>query len=252
MDFLLPESTVKHNTKTKIYPDGSTKTIVCNQPIFKDAGLECVFKPDKGLNTTHYSMDSVSRSDSLKRAKEKVFDIVKSNNFDMFVTLTLDPKKIANRYDPKLVSKKLKKWCNNCVERKGLNYVLLPEHHKDGAIHMHMLCSADKFNLEDSGLTDKSGRTIYNLKDWSFGFSTAIYITGDIENTAKYVTKYITKDSEKIFGSFYYAGGKSLVRDVPVVLSDSDWNDFEDWRTFQVPNCNLKFRYPVPKGVVVS
>ncbi len=250
MDFLFPESEVKHNTKTKVYPDGSTKTVVCNQPIFKEAGLECVYKPDKGLGSTNYNMDSVSRSDSIKRAKEKVFDIVKSNEFNLFVTLTLDPKKIADRYDPKLVGSKLRKWCNNCVERKGLNYVLLPEHHKDGAIHMHMLCSCEKFNLVDSGLKDKSGRTIYNLMDWRLGFSTAIYITGDIENTAKYVTKYITKESEKIFGSFYYAGGKKLVRDVPVVLSDSDWNDFDDCRTYPVPNCNLKFRYPVSEGVV--
>lgn len=248
MDFLLPESVVKHNTKTKVYPDGSTKTVVCNLPIFKEAGLECVSKPTNYGCSSHYNMDSLSRSDSIKRSKEKVFDIVKMNQFNLFVTLTLDPQKIADRYDPTLVSKKLSKWLNNCVERKGLNYVLLPEHHKDGAIHMHMLCSCEKFTLVDSGKKDKSGRTIYNVKDWKLGFSSAIYITGNIENTAKYVTKYITKDSDKIFGKFYYSGGKKLIRSVPVVLSDSDWNDFENCKTYSVSNSCLQFRYPVPDG----
>lgn len=248
MDFLLPESVVKHNTKTKVYPDGSTKTVVCNYPIFKEAGFECVSKPSSNLGSSHYNMDSVSRSDSLKRSKEKVFDIVKMNQFELFVTLTLDPKRIDDRYDPDLVSKKLRKWLNNCVERKGLNYVLLPEYHKDGAIHMHMLCSCEKFTLVDSGKKDKSGRTIYNIRDWRFGFSSAIYIDGNIENTAKYVTKYITKDSEKIFGNFYYSGGKNLVRSAPVVLSDSEWSDFENCKTYCVPKTSLLFRYPVPDG----
>lgn len=248
MDFLLPESVVKHNTKTKLYPDGSEKTVICNYPIFKESGFECVYKPKNYSSGSHYNMDSVPRSDSLKRSKESVFDLVKINSFDLFVTLTLDPKKIADRYDPKLVSKKLNKWLYNCVQRKGLNYVLLPEHHKDGAIHMHMLCTCEKFKLVDSGLTDASGRTIYNIKDWRLGFSTAIYITGDIENTAKYVTKYITKDSQKIFGKFYYSGGKNLVRNVPVVLSDSEWSDYDGLATYQVPNTSLLFRYPVVGG----
>lgn len=51
-------------------------------------------------------------------------------------------------------------------------------------------------------LTD--GRIVYNLKNWRFGFSTAIELTGDKLYTAFYITKYITKDCSKIFGRFFW------------------------------------------------
>lgn len=62
-----------------------------------------------------------------------------ANDFRWFVTLTLAPDKV-DRYDAGEVVRKLSQWCNNQVKRRGLKYVLVPERHKDGALHF--LCCA--------------------------------------------------------------------------------------------------------------
>ena len=71
-----------------------------------------------------------------RRARAALRDLALCNDFDCFVTLTLDGAQV-NRYDPKQVIQKLNRWADNKVRRDGLRYVLVPELHKDGAIHFH-------------------------------------------------------------------------------------------------------------------
>jgi len=155
-------------------------------------------------------MSNEVRDDSLRRAKIAVEDIAKINDFDYFITWTLDKTKI-DRYDPKEVSKKLKKFLNNMKSRNNLTYIITPENHKDNAIHMHGLIKGN-IELVNSGKKTSDGKIKYNMPQWSFGYSTAIKITGNKDHVARYITKYISKDFHKIFGSFYYAGGKNLKR----------------------------------------
>ena len=126
--------------------------------------------------------------------------------------------------------KKLKRWLDNAVRRKGLAYVLVPELHKKGGIHCHALINdchlkfvdsstrlvrgfdkpvhlqtiREKNLLARSGLSEDDLRVVYNISDWKYGFSTAIETYGDPANLAFYVTKYLTKDVKKIFGRFYW------------------------------------------------
>ena len=125
-------------------------------------------------------------------------------------------------------------------KRKNLKYLVIPEHHKDGAIHMHGLISGD-IKLIDSGKTDTSGHTIYNMPDWRYGFSTAIETYGDVENCAKYITKYITKDLKKIFGNYYYAGGK-INRKPKIEVFDTNYYTV-DATEYSVPIANMAFKY---------
>ncbi len=63
--------------------------------------------------------------------------------------LTLDPARV-NRYDVREVTRHLNHWLDNQVRRKGLAYVLVPERHKDGAIHFHGFFN-DALEARDSG-----------------------------------------------------------------------------------------------------
>lgn len=201
LDSVLTKNEYRYNAKAKYYPNGTVKITVFSRGIFNPDGYEVIGeKPLRELNNEGRS--SETRSDSIKRAKDKIFDIAFMNEsiWEYMVTFTLDGNKI-DRYDEKGINKKFKKWLNHQTERKNLKYLIIPERHKDGAIHFHGLINAD-FNYVDSGHKDKSGRTVYNIKDYPFGFSSAVKLDGNKIAVAKYVTKYITKGTEKIMGNF--------------------------------------------------
>lgn len=164
---------------------------------------------------------------SKRRAKAKLYDIIVANDFDCFVTLTLDGDKI-DRKDYGAVIKRLNTWLDNRVRRSGLRYCGVAEKHKKGGIHFHLLCNADSLRLVDSGtvsvpdhkkpikvetadrlrIPDSERKIVYNLPEWKLGFSTAVMTYGDVAAVAHYVGKYITKGEEKIGGRWYYSGGK--------------------------------------------
>lgn len=237
---LVPESFVKHNTKVKVYPDGTFKIVCCSHPIFKDDGYQLV--STSPLKSRKYDMSHRSRPDSIKRAKETVYDLIKLNDFTYWVTLTLDSTKISSRYDSNIVKKALLTWLKNMQQRNDLTYLLIPEHHKDGAIHMHMLCSGN-LDLVPTNICDKGGRQIYNLSNWKYGFSEVVKLDGNKDYTARYVTKYVTKDSDKIFGKYYYSGG-SLNRKVYTVLEDVDFFALDNLKAYTVDGTSIMFRYP--------
>lgn len=162
-----------------------------------------------------------------------VKDLALSNDFRYFVTLTLD-KQYVDRYDVGSVVKRLSTWCDNRVRRQGLKYVLVPELHKDGALHFHGLIN-DVLPVSDSGTLDRgSGKPVrprssrqrelwlaegahivYNLPSWSLGFSTAIELYGDRTAAVGYVCKYIGKGlsagegkPQRIGHRWYFSGGQ--------------------------------------------
>jgi hypothetical protein len=141
----------------------------------------------------------------MRRARAKVRKIALANNFKWFVTLTLSPEHI-DRYDDGEVVKRMGQWCSNQVKRRGLTYVLVPERHKDGAIHFHGFFN-DALEAVASGHRDKAGHMIYNLPQWTLGFTAAIEIYGDYPAAVAYVCKYIGKQGDKPAGRWYYSGG---------------------------------------------
>ena len=191
----------RYNRCAKCYPDGLQKVTVFNLPVYNPDGLYT-----KRKSRLDYSKSKgITRDDSIKRGIDKIFDIAILNDFDYFITFTLDKKKI-DRYDYSLICKKLKVWLSKAVQRQGAKYLIVPELHDDGAVHFHGLISGN-FNLVDSGLVTKKGQAIYNLKNWDFGFTTCIPLDGNKVATAKYICKYITKDTKPILGNLYYSGG---------------------------------------------
>jgi len=163
------------------------------------------------------------------RARHKIFDIAMLNDWQYFVTFTFNDK-IQDAHDYKGTIEKVKKWCQNAVQRKGMRYLLVPElHPTSGRIHLHgLLAFQSNIPLEFSGHYDKALRPIYNCPFWKYGFSTVVRLDFNTQDRiAKYITKYITKDLDKITGNYYYAGGHNLKRFVDKSYINIDFDDFD-------------------------
>lgn len=136
------------NARVKSYPSIDVVQ-VCNEPIFREPGWEPLRRlydvPPKGEGNDPQRAAEVSRN----RAKAAVRDIARCNRFDFFFTWTLDAAKIS-RYDPEEVLKKVMTFLKNASYRKGFRYVLVPELHKDGAIHFHGLCCLGDVRIQQA------------------------------------------------------------------------------------------------------
>jgi hypothetical protein len=239
---------VTYTGRIKNYPDGSREIMVCTKPIFRYAGWE---ERGKEKRKRKAGPPGSANGRSIRRAKAAVRDIALCNEMAYFVTLTLDKSKV-DRHDVAAVTKKLNAWLSNQVQRKGLWYVLVPELHKDGAVHYHGLFNA-ALPVTDSGtlvppgggkprkprskaqreewLAD-GGQIVYNLPGWPYGFTTAMKLHGEYDRAVSYVCKYIGKglteqdNPGKIGGRWYYSGGD--LRTPHITYEDFEWRDWID------------------------
>ncbi len=207
-------SEAKYTTRMKLYPtDGSEilyQILTYDRPHFNPYGYESEYK-DVITNSRNYEKVMADGSDkAYKRARQKVFDYMMCNkSLDLFVTLTFNKEEV-DRYSYADIVKKINVWLNNRVKRNGLSYVLIPEYHKDGAIHFHGVANKNGLNLVDSGKKRK-GKKVWNIEDFPLGFTACLSITGENSNIkiAKYIFKYMVKNgNKKIGGRYYLHGGK--------------------------------------------
>ena len=229
--FFKTAGAVETNARIRFIPDETG--------VYQPYELLCfsrpVFVPD-GWETAGYRVEKKSAVDDLidaaeaggnpaenrrksyTRAKNKLFDLLMcTTSFDSFVTLTLSGNSV-DRYDYKEIVGKLGVWLDNRVRRNDLTYTLVPEHHKDGAVHFHGLVNMDGLKVEraryqNTGrlIYDRCKRPVYNISDFPYGFSTCVPLSGDNarQATAKYCYKYITKShGEKVGGRYYLSGAK--------------------------------------------
>lgn len=260
---------VRYPTRLKFYGDKLAEIMMVDKAIFHpgddDLGkapstyrekLEQAFESgngsdgavssdsDGGYNDTN-EVENTRRAK--RRARKAVFDYAMCNpDLDLFITFTLDGTKI-DRYNYKPVIKKLNTWLDNRVRRKGLKYIFVAEHHKDGAIHFHGVVNSTAVKLVDSGTTDKRGHTVFNVTDWVWGFSTAIYCYGSRADVCKYICKYITKSGEKVGGRWYYSGGELATPTYAYCgyAEPEEWSDlpyeFKSWE-YEVESTGYKFK----------
>lgn len=225
---------IYYRSRMKLYPGGGKEIMYARKPTFTP-GDTAEQKPKKKTNACGFRHTEAAKDESKstadaaasfdrsrRRARAKVRDLALSNQFDYFITLTLDPK-LVDRHDISSFKTILKNWLDNNVRRRGLRYILVPERHKDGAIHFHGLIN-DCLTLQDSGHHDTTGHKIWNITDWKLGFSTAIQLYGNYAQAVSYVCKYIGKQGEKVDGRWYYSGGGLQM---PRVV----YGCMEDWET---------------------
>lgn len=236
-----------HNLRVKLYPDGSYELLISDKAIFREDGYEDADKweADKRAN----SVNPGEPGRAISRAKAKLRDLALCTKFEYFVTLTTDNRQV-NRHDDKAVLDKLKNWLDNNVRRRGLTYVIVPERHKDGAIHFHGFFNGALEAVWSGTMIPPAGgkprrvskkkrpqrlsegwRDVFNLPAWSLGWTTAITLYGDYGAAVSYVCKYIGKavqgkNPEKIGGRWYYSGGQ--LGHPEILLSDGDIRDYMD------------------------
>lgn len=180
---------------------------------------------------------------SAHRSKQMIYNIARSNLWECFVTLTFDPGKV-DRFNFVEVSKKMSQFLKDFKRRKcpGLKYIGVPEEHKNGAYHFHFLMSglkeSDKLNLTRATnfhtkkyKNTSSGKAIWNLDNYTWGWSTLVWIENSIDDSARcanYLTKYITKDLKRsIKGKRCYWSSKNCFKaeEVEMNLTEIEFNE---------------------------
>ena len=209
-----------------------------------------------------------NRRRAATRARRKVADYVRAEyDFRYFITLTLSGEDFP-RNDVKEATKRLNNFLRNRVQRAGLKYIVVPEYHHDGEnLHFHGVINAGALRLEDSGtvlipghkkpvrittakkygVPPEQWRTVYNLPEWGYGFTTAIEIQGERAAVAAYLAKYITKmfhewdgDTSKIGGRYYWHSHN--LRE-PVYRYDNRPFDAAPGEEYSNPGCAIKIDY---------
>lgn len=158
--------------------------------------------------------DYLTLERSIRRSKATIRDLVICNNFDLFCTFTFDPKK-HDRYNFNSLKLTMLRWLNNQRRQHSpnLQYLVIPEFHKDGAIHFHALLKNYRGNVKKTGKKTKKGKNeVFNLPSFRGGFTTASPINENIEAVAEYVSKYITKELIKTFNQNRYFCSQGLIR----------------------------------------
>lgn len=193
---------------------------------FEDKDLEVVDLDEKAF--CEFSDDMRKRKnarDSYRRTINKIHDLARCEKWTMFYTLTFSST-VVDRQDFGFCMKKARKWFDNLKQRKAhdLKYLIIPELHADGVSwHIHgLVCNDNGITYVDSGLKDKSGKTIYNVENYKLGFSTATKIE-DTHKVSSYVLKYITKDlCEKSLGQRRYYRSNNLQEPKTLTLLSSE------------------------------
>lgn len=190
---------------------------------------------------------------SVNRSKNNLYRIARSNEWEYFITFTFNPKTVdSTDYD--VVSKIVTNWLNNLRKNSpDLKYLFVPEFHKDGKkYHYHgLIANADSLVLSDSGIVDKDGETIYNIDNWSWGYTTASKIK-DNKRVINYIGKYITKElmNNLKYKKRYYASHNLNVvdEDLRLIYPDEKYKEYDfsaaDYiKTIDVPGCGLTITY---------
>lgn len=139
--------------------------------------------------------DNIQRS--VRRTKSVIKDYVLANQFEWFVTFTFNPQKV-DRYNFNHCAVKMQSWLARIsmdARQKKINfqYLIVPEFHKDGAIHFHALISNYPKHMKKTKVI-QDNKLVHNLPSFRYGFTNAKNIQDNPDPIFGYLTKYITKD----------------------------------------------------------
>ena len=151
----------------------------------------------------------LARPDAIRNARasrKKLLNYAMNNSWQMFMTMTFARDKVqarghADRFDVEII-KSVRVWLNNRRRAYGaFDYLMVPELHKNGAIHLHMLL----MGLPESQMVpalypdgrrrvDAGGRFQWRWLDASvtWGFTDGSKVD-DVAAVSQYVSKYISK-----------------------------------------------------------
>lgn len=190
---------------------------------------------------------------SISRTKSKIYEYALCNDFEYFVTLTLDSKKI-DRSDVNNYIKKLGQYIRDIRKSTGqkIEYILIPEKHADDLNwHMHGLMKGLQ-DLREYNESENIPRRMkdkikkyreenLNLFEWvgyseKFGFNCVEPIRNK-DACSRYITKYISKNidndkgiTEKNKKKYYASRGLKTSKNIKkgVIPTENIIYDFEN------------------------
>jgi len=186
---------------------------------------------DGGKGTKNTAGNIEKLNNSISRTKSKIFELAMCNDWEYFITLTINSE-LHDRNDLKNYKKKLSKWLNNYnnYNRISMQYLLIFENHhvKNDAYHAHgFLRGLPHEHLNEFTLKDKlpmkmiiklkQGQKIYNWEKYAKAFG---YVSLEpiicAEAISKYVTStYLSKDIFKTkidLNDHFYISSQGLQR----------------------------------------
>lgn len=217
------DQTVYYNVHVKRFPGGKVQYMRSCDKV-QGRGYELPERELTGETTERKKVENK------KRALNEVYDLCRANDFDWFITLTFDPKKVDS-FDyldccraMKLFTQRLRDY--HC------KYVLVPERHDSGRYHFHGLVSGDfpvtpaRHKITGQLVVDKRGRQMYNIDIFDAGFTTATRIESQ-DKVSTYMSEYITKDLCVPKGKKCYWASRKLARpaDEYVIMTEEEFGD---------------------------
>lgn len=183
--------------------------------------------------------------ESAQRTKRQIIDYGLSNKWSYMVTITIDSQK-KDRYQYDKTTKQLLKFLKNYKQNhdSNLKYIIVPEQHKDGAIHYHGL-----IQISDKHLTFKKQRQLafiyeHSILLKSFGFNEFTKIYNHTEFVTYYISKYITKSLTERFTSQRFYASLNLDQPKKTYYTDLDiplwlWSIAPDYENQFIKKWNL-------------
>lgn len=203
------------------------------------------FEDDKKIKFKR-DVNDKKLENNISRARTRIFEYAICNDFEYFVTLTLDGSKL-DRYDLGEYIKKLGQFIRDYRKKHNsdIQYLLIPEKHTDGAWHMHGLLKG----IPKEHLTINK----YGYKDWEeyskrFGYISIDDIRSQIA-VSKYITKYISKSIDNGGGvtqkeSKLYYCSRGLKR--PIKIDEGTLN------SYQLNNIYFEFENDYVKSLILN
>lgn len=181
-----------------------------------------------------YNSDEVIRC-SLSRTRRNIREIALCNNFEYFVTITVNGDNL-NRFNLDDVQNQLKKSLKK-IKRKNsdFQYIIITERHVNGAFHFHGLVKGLDEKSSDLYI-NKYGYLSSHILDTEIGYVSFSKIK-DLTRVSNYITKYITKSCVKNSHNQVYISSKGLIKATREEFSHIDFipsysNDFVDIKDF--------------------
>lgn len=179
---------------------------------------------------------------SISRSKSKVFEYAICNEFDYFVTLTIDPKKYDSNNLEKYY-KDLSQFIRNYrrLYNTKIEYVLVPEQHKSGSWHMHGLI---KGIVKEHLIINQNGYLTWKKYHDKFGYISLDEIKNRLA-VAKYITKYITKNTDNIITELnkktYYCS-RGLKKSETIIEGNANYKVFNNAFSWDYENDYVKVK----------
>ncbi len=161
-----------------------------------------------------------SVSNCSKRAQDNYYGIALSNKWKYFATFTIAPQ-YCDRYNDYEV-KELWRLSRMSLTKKylDLQYLCVPERHKDGALHFHALLNTE-YDIPlkpyiENGIQQvtSTGALLYLFDSWKYSISTLAVIPPEDNQSAviNYLIAYTTKQSNLGWGQRRFFASRNLLR----------------------------------------